>query len=358
MPSTKCLQDALRKCEFPILVRCIRHNDPELRCQIAQALERFYDEPEAIMALRDMLHDGDNGVLEAVLKALERATECCEYPPAWADLLEGEDRGEKVALELKRTLNSLMELVRSTLPANLRASALEILSFEVTEDEAGPLVELCEDHEYLVRAAALSVVAVVGRISGRQVPRAADVFLTALGDPYPEVRAKAAEELGGIGARTALEPLKGLLGDESQLVVGAALEALGRIGRATEVLELLLGYLKQQPETVNQALKYMCNKEDTEALSPLLRHPQETVREASVEALCLNEEPEKVFCLLLSVLEDAELHSWASDRISKILEEPYLWMDPEITSQEISGAFSRALGHVPSPKVRRFLQEE
>ena len=343
MSSTKCLQDALRKCELPILVRCIRHNDPELRCQIAQTLERFYDEPEAIMALRDMLHDGDNGVLEAVLKALERATECCEYPPAWAGLLEGEDRGEKVALELKRTQNSLMELVRSNLPANLRASALEILSFQVTEDEAGSLVELCEDPEYLVRVAALSALAVVGRISGEELPHLNDVFLTALGDPCPQVRAKAAEELGEIEVGTALEPLKELLGDESELVVEAALKALGRIGRAAEVLELLLGYLKQHPEAVNQALKYMCSKEDTESLSGLLRHRQEAVREASVETLCLNEEPEKVFCLLLSVLEDAGLCSWALGRISKILQEPYLWMDPEITSQEISEALSRAV---------------
>ena len=134
MPRTKQIQDALRKCELSVLVRGIRHDDPKIRLEIAQTLERFYDEPEAIQALGDMLLDPDQKVITAVLKALTTAVEHGEYCPAYAHLLEAEEKQVRVALELKDTEEHLVRLTNSPLPPELKDNAMEILSFLEPED--------------------------------------------------------------------------------------------------------------------------------------------------------------------------------------------------------------------------------
>ena len=79
MPSTEEIERALRKCELPKLVWGTKHDDPGLRLRTAEVLGgRFYDEPEAVAALRSLAVLGPESLFRGLAKLMGSELE------AWA----------------------------------------------------------------------------------------------------------------------------------------------------------------------------------------------------------------------------------------------------------------------------------
>ena len=319
MPSTEEIERALRKCELPRLVRGTKHDDPGLRLRTAEVLGgRFYDEPEAVAALREMLREEEESVLEVVLKGLLRASEGCGIPPQVAPLLE-EDSEVKVALELSKCREELFRICSGGFGEGVRKLALDLLGHVAEPEDVDFLLELCRSPEPSLRASALSALGKVLVFPGvREAGRLVEAFLSAVRDSSPEVRAEGIRGLGWTLGRECLEVVRSFLYDENPQVSEAALEVVCLLG-------------------------------DEDELTELLESPSEHIRDSALRSLAVLG-PESLFRGLAKLM-GSELEAWAVSRAKEVMEEPELWFEPEACAE-----LEEALKNL-EPEMRRNLEE-
>jgi len=114
-----------------------------------------------------------------------------------------------------------------------------------------------------------------------------DVILNALGDPSPGVRSAAVRALGETGSRRAVEPLMGLLHDESSTMRGQAATSLAKLGQVA--LPALIAALKDARPSVRvfaaHALGEIGSMEAVPALIEVVASDSSAARGEAVEAL-------------------------------------------------------------------------
>ena len=117
-------------------------------------------------------------------------------------------------------------------------------------------------------------------------------LISSLKDRNPEIRSTAAESLGKIGDRAAIESLLPLLGDTHPAVRVASARALGHIGPPSDehTLTELVHALEDPNDAVKQAAATAIGEleprsKDLEPLVKLVEAPDPTVRRAAVQAL-------------------------------------------------------------------------
>lgn len=128
---------------------------------------------------------------------------------------------------------------------------------------------------------------------GTTAPEATEVLVECLQDKYPDVKEKAAEALGKMGARTAVPNLIHCLTDDNYEVCAAAAEALGQMRPvASEAVPALIACLRDDNYRVNkkaaQALGRIGSFDPSSVVSQLIRHlhnGDEWVRSGAADAL-------------------------------------------------------------------------
>ena len=118
--------------------------------------------------------------------------------------------------------------------------------------------------------------------------RAVEPLITALKDKDPDVRATAAWAVGVISDRRALEPLITVLEDKNPNVRGNAAEALGEIGNSRAVEPLVAALLKYKESWILGDVTKALVKIGKPAIEPLiaaLKYKKSHVREMAAEAL-------------------------------------------------------------------------
>jgi HEAT repeat protein len=116
---------------------------------------------------------------------------------------------------------------------------------------------------------------------------AVDALITTLKDLNVNVRASAAQVLGNIADRRAVEPLLALLSD-AYVIRKSAVEALGKLGDARAVVPLIAELNNPQSDIRKPAAEALGKIGDTRAVDPLiaaLKDPDREVHHAAIGAL-------------------------------------------------------------------------
>ena len=126
-----------------------------------------------------------------------------------------------------------------------------------------------------------------------------DKAMAALGSPRSYVRWQAAQALGKMRDKAAVQPLLNALSDESTVVRESAAEALGEIGGKRALEPLIAALDDEVPYVRLQIVGSLGKMRDTLASSSLVKSLTDSVlREAAAGALAEMEEPELVFAEL------------------------------------------------------------
>ncbi len=215
--------------------------------------------PDALLALRHMLHDPSYGVCRAAAAALDDA--------GWkAD--EGEDKA--LFLLIREDWRQLVKYRKKAVPVLLEALQLEdrpnkkqiIRTLGSIHDmSAVPLlIRYCDDSDLEVRSAAIEALGETGGDAARSA------LLRALCDPYPQIRMEAAWALDRLGwhpeddsekvcyliakeqwltladmGRPAIEPLIRMLKEQHSGVRDGAIQALRRLGNPALTMLMQVG---------------------------------------------------------------------------------------------------------------------
>jgi HEAT repeat protein len=247
------------------LSKALGDGDPAVRRNAADALGQI-GRPTASSALGALAEccrrDGDAGVRQAAVDAL-------------INLASPEDRA---------ATNDLRGLLGHADPVVTRGAALALAN--IGGREAMPAVpvlrQVLQDEDPAARSLAAAALASIGEFAGQAVPE----LSAALGDPDEPVRRNVALALGRIGpaARTAIPALARALRSEepSAEVRRFAAEALARVGQTDDPGQ----FREIERLLIDQALPHL--------LRALQKDPDSSVRQRTVWALFLVQEPERV----------------------------------------------------------------
>ncbi len=245
---------------FPHIIAKLESSNKDVRKRLASELGDRKPEGAAKLLIRLIKLEEDESVRIAATEALSRLGTPAVKPLARALASKNECVRACAAEALgsigdKQVVNRLKELWKKDRNYSVRLSAAFALA--MIEQEKGALefiIEFLAEEEGIIvfpDPGTENLDQIATRLLIKVGKRAVSYLIEALRDDNYGVRARAAEILGVIGDRTAVEPLGKLVEDDKQLVRCDAVEALGKLGddRASGVL---IKALEDEDQVVRQ----------------------------------------------------------------------------------------------------------
>ncbi len=239
------------KPEFGELLKKLKSENEDKRRWAVQMIGKS-GEKRGIPYLINLLSDKNVAIQEAVADAL-------------------------IKIDGKEVAKKLVPLLRSE-EASLRNISIEILE-EIGEEAIDTLVSLLRDKDHDIRKFACDS---LGDIAS---PKATPYLITVLNDVNINVACAAAEALGKIGNKRAIEPLTKALEGNIWLICSCA-EALGRIGDKRVVESLMSIPSSENTLVLFSVIKALGQIGDGRAIDFLLSlSKSETLKGAATEAI-------------------------------------------------------------------------
>lgn len=167
-------------------------------------------------------------VLDAERLSTEAAAEvvfACLGDDDWRVRKEAALLAAKLAAQHDSTTTRLIEASTNVDNIGLRNAAVEALS-RAGRDVFDQVVALFQSSDSEARRTAMEI------LGASQEPAAIDILIEGLRDPHPNVRACAAEWLGGYKSQRAVDALTGCLSPGNRLLSLVALQSLGKMNAA------------------------------------------------------------------------------------------------------------------------------
>jgi HEAT repeat protein len=228
--------------------------------------ERYFVREQAAFALGQM----GNGAVEAILEMANAS-----QPATREAAIEALGR-----FDLPQALARINEATTDA-NASVRTAAVKALGQTGSERAVAPLMALLRDESSAMRAQAATSLAKLGDV-------ALPSLTGALKDNRPLVRQLAAEALGDIGSKQAVQPLLDLVASDSSGARAEAVEALGKIGDPSAI-PAILGATRTGSMAVRKrgvaALARFRDPRAVDALVASLNDRDEEVRQSAASGL-------------------------------------------------------------------------
>ena len=246
---------------------------------------------------------------DKLMKALENEN---EYIRANAALILGD-------LAVSEAAGLLIKVLKEDKSSRVKVNAIKALAnIPTQEDITTSLIKCLEDKAVPVRGEAAETLGII------KAKEAVEPLIKALEDKDGSVRANAAFALGEIGDEKALEPLLKEIKDKNHLVRIKTVKALGLLGNTKAVEALIEAMEDKNAEVRASAALSLGEIGDEKALNALIEKAENKKedKDVRVEAICALGmlKVDSAIPVLIKLMKDSEedIRGWSADSIGKI----------------------------------------